>query len=245
MSTLEWLSELPRTLPWLPFGTFIFIGAAYWCWCWTPRGTRYYSLLPFFRCSPQYGWRRLPTPRRCIYHRPEAAALNAEVTHHFESTARLPAVIDKITRVLGSGAVPGSQQHRERFLEWIRALGSAKKFCIFRREPLIAGGWAQTVSSSSSACILGLEPFYQRLGFLTVDAAGHELVHVAQEIRELALRKEWKGLGLADALRIEAEAYFLFMMWPFLAAGFAAAAMVGIWQASIHFPAAFWWSPFE
>lgn len=180
---------------------------------WTASGVRvYWRLIPVFK--PVRGWKKLCTPSRVIFYCPEDNTANENIRRVFLQKVLLDEVAVIIVRVLSKEST--TSDTRVMFRIWEDAIKRARYFRLYRREPLMAGGWAQTRTNRTSDCILGLEDLYSRCGRWTTHAVGHELVHVAQEIREKALRKEWDPTRhFIDELLVEWEAHYCFKLWPY------------------------------
>ncbi len=76
---------------------------------------------------------------------------------------------------------------------------------VRNRHP-IPNAVSMTKQHSPSVIVLGMHRFYMHKGEFSRSVAGHELIHVAQEVRESALQREWRGAAFSDVLRWEVEA---------------------------------------
>lgn len=188
----------------------------YFSMWWTPDGRRRWEILVARKRQPLPGWSRLNTPSRVIYHCPNSPENDGVKRLFHEGATESKKIKSKIVKVLDKGSkrrvAPSTID------TWEILTDTATCHIIYRREPFMAGGWAQTKGESTSDCILGLEKFFCRLGAWTESAVGHELVHTAQEVREFALRQEWRQLPFWRSFwrffRIEGEAHLHFWLWP-------------------------------
>lgn len=137
-------------------------------------------------------WERLKTPRRVIYFRPKQTEAHQEVKDLFVAAAmEHPHIKRRIVSQILSRNAGNKETVDRRTQEWIELVFKADGLLIHRREPFLAGAWAQTKDSKCSKCVFGIERLFRRLGPWTWAAIGHEFVHVAQEVRTKALRKDW------------------------------------------------------
>jgi hypothetical protein len=209
--------------PRFELAAFLLSLVAYWlCW-WTKKGKRVgCHLLPIRPALS--GWERLSTPRnrRCLYCRPSEEMLNDRIRNKFLRTAGSNEVAAKIRIALQEDLAWQDRSHATQlFARWGQLLEEAYICQIYSTMPLATGGWAQSLSGETSDCILGLEWFYSKLGKWTTQAIGHELIHVAQEARDGALRREWSRQPISWGIMIEAEAHYHFRLWPYTFLGIA------------------------
>lgn len=204
---------------------YIFIAAVllivtYALSCWTSDGKR---LGLFFLPSKFDDWEPLGTPPRsrllpfiryAIYHRKRQIGDHARVRKLFFKTARIKAIQRKMGRLFRKGG--GTEYYARRMrIRWLLSLRASKFYLIIPRFPRSAGGWAQAhpeVSNQAekcewAKCILGMERFILGRSRLAKSTATHEMIHVAQELRDNLLSDERSGVGLIRALRAEFEAH--------------------------------------
>ena len=197
----------------LPVAFLCFLYYSSW---WTTDGYRRWWKWILWKRKPRKGWSRLRTPGRVIYHCASSPEDDTVKRLFFEGATETSKIRKKIFKVLAKDSESGATLSA--ITEWDAIVESARCLSIYRREPLMAGGWAQTVNANTSQCILGMELGFCNLGCWTESAVGHELVHTAQEVREYALRKEWEDSSYIQAIwryaRFEGEAHLHFWLWP-------------------------------
>lgn len=160
------------------------------CW-WGDDGRRlWWRFVPGMK--PISDWCRLDTPRRMIYHRSSQSADDQKVrTLFIDASGESDQIKMRIVDFILSKDAESVQAIAERALKWKRLINEARYLLIYRREPGMAGGWAQSEHPKTSSCVLALERLFCHLGPWTLSAVGHESAHVAQEVRNCALRREW------------------------------------------------------
>ena len=219
LPVLSFLSDLfePDLRAALVFLGLVLLLIVHWLASWTPDGRRNWAKI-FRLKSGRPGWKRLctPPPHKTVYFSKDDISANTRIAGLAKRVAAMPWVEDEIKKVLNKRA--SWYEFNNRYRKWEQLVEDAMYLQVYRRFPGIAGGWAQSKTNRTSDCVLGMESLWLRLGTLTDHSIGHELVHLAQEARDGALREEWKKHGWLDSAkmvwRIEGEAIACFPRPP-------------------------------
>jgi len=185
----------------VPFGLLVLV-FFYWLCCWTKSGKRVIEVA-LRRHPNRSDWNPLPTPRRTLFIRTLDTTSNAIVAALFRAAVADPRISEIIEAIVGD---------EMKFGELHSVLHLAEFWRLYPRLAQTVAAWAQTRDRASSNIVLGLEWPWHKLGLISTHAVGHELVHVAQEVREHALRAEWDGLDVIRATLLELEAHLAFKL---------------------------------
>ena len=179
-------------------------------------------LIRFFRPFGR-SWIEFETPKYYrIFWRPEDLRSQQLMLEKYSSVFLNKRCIRKIKQVLPEHGLD----------EFTELVINADYRVVRPMQPWKVGGWSQTRSHSDSSIILGLEQFLVNLGHVTKSACGHELVHVAQEVRDSAMSKEWEGLGSWTWVKLEFEALCKFSLCTYILLAAIFAGVTLIWQLS-------------
>jgi len=126
-----------------------------------------------------------------------------------------------IRRRIGRRVLGGQRELME---AWDQAVSFALARLVKVIPPGSALGWVQTHTPLDATLIVGAESVLLKApARLRFSAAGHELVHCAQEVRWQCLTRSWgvppKTLRFGELLWCELQAFFWFPLVPMVWAG--------------------------